>query len=418
MWKLEQRANIKFCFKLNKSATETHQMLRQAYGDTAVTHKTVCKWLGRFKEGKESLDDDDRSGRPSTSRNDDNIAAVKTIIRSNRRLTIREISEETNLSFGSVQAILTDDLNMRRVAAKFVPRILTAEQKESRFAISSELFERSVADAAFLSSIVTGDESWVYGYDPETKVQSSQWKTPSSPAPKKARMSKSLVKVMLIAFFDMEGLLHIEFVPRGCAVNAIFYVEVLKRLRESIRRKRPEKWRNGWLLHHDNAPSHTSLLVQEFMAGKNIAAVPHPPYSPDLAPCDFWLFPKIKSTMKGNRFDTIEDIKSNTTKQIKLLKKEDFQECFQKWQARWSKCVCAEGKYFEPSPDTLKMMQENIKVLVIGEEEFVFSFIFSFPLCIFIGWSQASNVLCIRTRPRQYMEFILLLSVNPPPLQF
>ncbi|XP_068225004.1 protein GVQW3-like [Palaemon carinicauda] len=141
---------------------ETHQMLRQAYEDTAVTHKTVCKWFGRFKEGKESLDDNDRSGRPSTSRNDDNIAAVKTITQSNRCLTIREISEETNLSFGSVQAVLTDDLNMRRVTAKFVPRILTAEQKESRFAISSELFERSVADAAFLSSIATGDESWVY----------------------------------------------------------------------------------------------------------------------------------------------------------------------------------------------------------------------------------------------------------------
>ena len=92
MSKLEHRANIKFCFKLNKSATETHQMLRQAYGDTSVIHKTVCKWFERFKEGKESLDDDARSGRPSTSRNNDNIAAVKTIIRSNRCLTIREIS--------------------------------------------------------------------------------------------------------------------------------------------------------------------------------------------------------------------------------------------------------------------------------------------------------------------------------------
>ncbi|XP_068204662.1 protein GVQW3-like [Palaemon carinicauda] len=294
MLKLEQHANIKFCFKLNKSATETHQMLRQVYGDTAVSHKTVCKWFGRCKEGKESRDDDDRSGRPSTSRNDDNIAAVKTIIRSNRRLTIRELSEETNLSFGSVQVILTDDLNMRHLTTKFVPCILTAEQKESRFAIPSELFERSVADAAFLSSIVTGDESWVHGYDPVMKVQSSEWKTPSFPAHKKARMSKSLVKVMLIAFFDMEELVHIEFVPRGCAVNAILYVEVLKRLRESIIRKRPEKLRNGWLLHHDNSPSHTSLLVRQFMAGKNLAAVPHPPYSPDLAPCDFWLFPKMR----------------------------------------------------------------------------------------------------------------------------
>lgn len=74
------------------------------------------------------------------------------------------------------------------------------------------------------------------------KVQSSQWKTPSSPAPKKAQMSKSLVKVMLLAFFDKEGTVHIEFVPRGCTVNSVFYVEVLIRLPEAIRLKKPEKW--------------------------------------------------------------------------------------------------------------------------------------------------------------------------------
>jgi transposase len=142
-------------------------------------------------------------------------------------------------------------------------------------------------------------------------------------------------------------MVHLEFLPRGGTVNAVFYVEVLKRLREAVRRKRAEKWRNGWLLHHDNAPSHTSLLVQQLMAGKNLAAVRHPPYSPDLAPCDFWLFPKLKMTLKGKRFETIEDIKSNTTDRLKLLKKEDFQTCFRQWQERWNKCVCAEGEYFE-----------------------------------------------------------------------
>ncbi len=77
-------------------------------------------------------------------------------------------------------------------------------------------------------------------------------------------------------------------------VNTIFYVEVLKCLHKPVRRKRPEKWKSDWLLHHDKEPSHTSLLGQEFMAGKNMIAVAHPLYSPDLAPCDFWLFPKLK----------------------------------------------------------------------------------------------------------------------------
>jgi len=66
---------------------------------------------------------------------------------------------------------------------------------------------------------------------------------------------------------------------------------------------------------------------------------PHPPYSLDLALCDFWLFPKVKMTMKGKGFDLIQDIKADTTARVKTFTKEDFQNCFRKWQERWDKCV-------------------------------------------------------------------------------
>jgi transposase len=88
-----------------------------------------------------------------------------------------------------------------------------------------------------------------------------------------------------------------------------FYYSVLRRLREDIRRKRPELWRAGnWLLHDDNAPSHRALAAREFLAHNNVTTFPHPPYSPDLAPCDFFLFPKMKLLLKGRRFDGLEDI--------------------------------------------------------------------------------------------------------------
>ncbi|GBM62569.1 hypothetical protein AVEN_95548-1 [Araneus ventricosus] len=101
-------------------------------------------------------------------------------------------------------------------------------------------------------------------------------------------------KVIPIAFFDNEGVVHHEFVPAGQSVNGPFYVQVLKRLREEIRRKRPAKCQGGWPLHHDNAPSHTSIVLQTWLAEKNIRLLHQPPYSPDVAPSDFWLFPKIK----------------------------------------------------------------------------------------------------------------------------
>jgi len=147
----------------------------------------------------------------------------------------------------------------------------------------------------FLSRVITGDESWLYDYDPETKQQSSQWKTPSSPRPKKARQVHSNNKSLLIIFFAIRGIVHKEFVPPGQTVNGKFYCEVLRWPRENVRHKQPEMWQNGdWLLHHDNATAHTSLAVREFLTKNNMTILPHPAYSPDLAPCDFYFFPKMK----------------------------------------------------------------------------------------------------------------------------
>ena len=115
---------------------------------------------------------------------------------------------------------------------------------------------------------------------------------------------------MLICFFDQEGIVHQEFVPSGMTVNADFYCDVLRRLRENVRRKRAQKWRNqNLIIHNDNVPAHRSFKVSLFLAKNNMTLIPHPPYSPDLAPCDFFLFPKLKLRMKGQTFDTIEEIR-------------------------------------------------------------------------------------------------------------
>ena len=97
------------------------------------------------------------------------MARVREIIRADRRLTIREVAEEVRIAFGTCQKILTEDLRMRRVTAKFVPRLLTAEQKDDRVSICTDLRDRVQNDPNFMSSIITGDKCWVYGYDPETK---------------------------------------------------------------------------------------------------------------------------------------------------------------------------------------------------------------------------------------------------------
>ena len=116
-----------------------------------------------------------------------------------------------------------------------------------------------------------------------------------------------------------------------------------------MRRKQPEMWKNGdWLLHHDNAPAHTSLIVRKFLTKKNdMTTVPHPPYSPDLAPCDFYMFPKMKLQLKGQRFMSIEEIQAESQKALNTPTPAHFSECFQKWQNCWNHCVQAQGGYFE-----------------------------------------------------------------------
>jgi hypothetical protein len=98
----------------------------------------------------------------------------------------------------------------------------------------------------------------VFADDPETKMQSSEWHTGSSPRPKKSRAAKSN---MLVAFFDDEGIVHREFVAAETSVTTTFHMDVLTRLRESCSRKRPQKWNKNWALHHDNAPRHTAMAV-------------------------------------------------------------------------------------------------------------------------------------------------------------
>jgi len=118
---------------------------------------------------------------------------------------------------------------------------------------------------------------------------------------------------MIITFFDVKRTVHKEFVPTGQTVNSGFYCDILRRRRENVRRRRPKLWREQTLLpHHDNAPSHTSVLTQQFLVKNKMTVIPHPPYSPDLAPCDFFLFAKMKLKLKGRRFDTTEEIQAET----------------------------------------------------------------------------------------------------------
>ena len=159
---------------------------------------------------------------------------------------------------------------------------------------------------------------------------SSQWKHASSPRPK-ARQCKSTHKLLMIPFFDSTGMIYTHWIPTGQTVNKEYYVEVLREFRKRFRRKRPALFKSSqWHFYEDNAPVHNSILVTDLLTKMGIKTAPHRPYSRDLAPCDFLLFPKLKEKLRGCRYETIEEMKEAVTKVIDTFTQEDFHEAFEK----------------------------------------------------------------------------------------
>jgi len=145
--------NIKFLVKLGNSGNEIRELLLQVYGDNAMKKTAVCKWVKCFSEGSESVTDEERSGWPATCRTEENIAKIRQIVRENRRLTVRSIAEQVNIGREKVRKILTEDLDMRKVCAKMVPKELTKEQKQRRVTICQDLLDRQMTFWAVSSQV-------------------------------------------------------------------------------------------------------------------------------------------------------------------------------------------------------------------------------------------------------------------------
>ena len=197
---------------------------------------------------------------------------------------------------------------MRRVASKFVPRLLNVDQKQQRLDVCLDLKKMLLTIPAFFRMSLRAREP---GFTPTTRKPKHNPVNGKVRGHLDRRRQGKWEAISSQCWFDQKGIVHKEFVPPGQTVNAAFYVEVLRRLRENVRRKRPDRWQNNtWLLHHDNESAYAALLTRRFLTDNNMTVVPHPPYSPDLAPREFFLFPKLKMKLKGRRFQTVEEIQA------------------------------------------------------------------------------------------------------------
>ncbi|GFQ91483.1 histone-lysine N-methyltransferase SETMAR [Trichonephila clavata] len=171
----------------------------------------VRRWCRTFSDGRQQVEDILRAGRTSTATTDANVWKVDDMIRANRRITIYEVAEELGISHERAQNIIHDILRYRKVSARWVPRQLTSTHQEQRMAVSLKHLVRYHEDGNdFLFRIVTGDETWVHHFTPESKAASMEWKHPSSPVRKKFKTTPSAGKVLLTVFWDAQGVLLLD----------------------------------------------------------------------------------------------------------------------------------------------------------------------------------------------------------------
>lgn len=346
----KQRIVIEFLVAEKETVVNIHKRLCDVYGSFAVDRSTVSRWVQRIKEsgsGDTELLDRPRCGRPATATNAEMLKCAEGIILTDRRITTQQLALQLSVSNGSANAVIKT-LGFSKVCARWVPRSLTNDHRLQRKAISSELLERFNADGEnFLAKIVTGDETWAHHFEPETKRQPMEWHHPQSPGRKKFKTTPSAGKVMITVFWDIEGVILVDVMPRGETINSQAYIKTLKKLNQRFRRVRPHKNPADLLLLHDNARPHTSLATREAITKLGWTVLPHPPYSPDLAPSDFHLFGPLKDALRGTRFEDDEGVIHAAKKWLHDQDKIWYGLGIHALVSRWHKAVQVDGDYVE-----------------------------------------------------------------------
>ena len=204
----DQRYVTWFLWKRRTGTPEIQHRLEAVCGPNAPSRATIYNWIRAFKAGKNNREDAHRSGRPFTSTNPEQVAAVRELVRDDPRMSISEVSEQVGISFGSVQTILKEELGLSKLSCRWIPKLLTNEQKQRWVEVSEALVARwQVEGREFLQQIVTGDESWFFFYEPETKAQSREWRPIGSAPPSKPRTAQSAAKRKAVIFWDSQGIL-------------------------------------------------------------------------------------------------------------------------------------------------------------------------------------------------------------------
>ncbi|XP_060080781.1 histone-lysine N-methyltransferase SETMAR-like [Ylistrum balloti] len=273
--------------------------LSTAYGPSCVSYYTVRGWKNKFESGVESIKNAPKSGRPKSASRKEIVSKIKEII-GDARFTVRDIARKVGISLSTVHFILKKHFKVRKIPARRVPRLLTDEQKRKRVKAAKKLLQMFPKyDKKQFANVVTG--------------------------------------------------VAIEVpVKTGKSITGKYYKDVvLTKLKKYYKKRRPATGFKHIRLVHDNAPTHTTAIVTAFLKKEKVTVLPQPPYSPDLAQCDFFLFPKLKSFLAGRKYTSRQALGAVIHQYLITVPKSAYSDAFRKWIHRLKLGISSHGEYFE-----------------------------------------------------------------------
>lgn len=331
------RIIIKFLWSQGKRPTDIMQELRLSDQCKHVSRATVYKWYKRFEDGEWDCEDRERSGRPKKN-------GIKELIEETLQddpyQSARSLASSLHVDKNTVCSIMKNELNMRKVNLHWIPHELSDHQKKVRVDLSSEMLN-VLKNIRFLSSVLTGDETFLYWKNP----RNSMWLQSDLSPPSRERKSIGAKKLMISVIWSSSGMKSIVMLPRGQSFNKEFFMDtVLADLLETIKLARPVKKTSELILHIDNARPH---LVDDYLTRNGLTRLPHPPYSPDLAPSDFFLFGYLKMRLEGKFFNSDDELFQEACNILRDIPNSILRDVFHEWMRRLERCIELKGEYVE-----------------------------------------------------------------------
>jgi transposase len=337
---MSQADAVRFLHANGLPADVIHEHLVEVFGPIAMAYSTVTRTIRQTSWTTPEANEEISRGRPPNFVLD---RLIQRMLDREPEASVREIAQELQLSASTIFYVLTTRMGYRYRKCHVVPHLLTVKQKEDRVRQSVDLLGTlQTAKRLRWRFILTGDESWFFYFTPKRKL----WLPPDADAPQVARQLINTPKVMVTLFWNPWGI-YVSNALVGESFNAEYFVEhILNQvhLLQIVTAARTQKKR--FILHMDNSPIHKARVVKAKLAQMPVYLAPHPPYSPDIAPSDFFLFGYLKEKMLGLEFDSPEALLDWIRTEFERISRQVLEEVFEDWIARVQKCIECEGDYF------------------------------------------------------------------------